>query len=682
MATFADAMLAPSKYTLTENGALSLDTTQPDDMKESIHGRMAFFFKSVRSLLTDLPQLYKYLELADAENTRDTLILCFYMRNCRKSSGGKGERDLFRHCVQWYVDHGKSHLIEKNLDSVVKFGRWDDVLICPGGYLFMARQLLADYQRVKEWEAKKDENANRPAITLAAKWAPSASTRNKKSKDKHLPVLNAIQTLLRESSELSSSLGLLYNQPYNFQERDYRHMLSCLRRHLVVIECLMCDNQWDKIDFNHVPSNAMSLYGKKTITGRKVNQHRKRRRHVTPSTSKPGAFMRHCEERFTNWRDALKTGKTVDGKVAKVNASQLFPHEVVSNYLHSSNAVEDPLIEAQWSVLEKQVKEKGSMKSCLFVADVSGSMTEVCSPGSSVQCLDVSIALSLLGARCCEGKFKNLVVTFDNTPKFFDLSTGKYSTVDESLSPEQSDCCFDTILHPTVSRGGSRGGCGRRGLRGGCGRRGLRGGHGQNATTIRSCVNSGKFSVLDTGSDDDVIDDGDNETEEVDDETEEVETKDNPQASTTLNPQSLLVAVERLRSMEWGGSTNLQGVFDMVLERAKRVKLDQSEMPKCIVIVSDMEFNQCDSRQTNFETIKSKFQLFGYKMPTLVFWNVRSSSSTQQFPVSATEDGVILLSGFSAAIMQELLTDGLTNINPWKIVRRIIDSDVYKNIVV
>ena len=318
-------------------------------------------------------------------------------------------------------------------------------------------------------------------------------------------------------------------------------------------------------------------------------------------------------------------------------------------------AVEDPLVEAQWSVLEKQVKEKGTMNSCLFVADVSGSMVEECCKGSSVQCLDISIALSLLGARCCEGKFKNLVVTFEITPKFFDLSTGKYSMGDGSFSKEQSDVCFDTIQRPT-------------GFRGGCSR-------GES----RSCVVSGKFGILDTGSDDDVINDGD-------DETEEVETKVNPQALTTPDPQSLLVAVDRLKNMDWGGSTNLQGVFDMVLERAKRFKLDQSEMPKCIVIVSDMEFNQCDNqcslRQTNFESIKSKFEASGYVMPTLVFWNVRSSSSNQQFPVSATEDGVILLSGFSAAIMQELLTDGLTNINPWKIVRRIIDSDVYKNIVV
>lgn len=142
------------------------------------------------------------------------------------------------------------------------------------------------------------------------------------------------------------------------------------------------------------------------------------------------------------------------------------------------------------------------------------------------------------------------------------------------------------------------------------------------------------------------------------------------------------MAVDRLKNMDWGGTTNIQGVFDLVLERAKRFKIDQSEMPKCIVIVSDMEFDSCNHTKTNFETIKAKFETSGYTMPMLVFWNVRSSSTSQQFPVSATEDGVILLSGYSAAIMQELLTDGLTNINPWKIVRRIIDSDVYKNIVV
>lgn len=592
--SFRDAMMAESAY--TENGSLSLSTTQPVDVTKSIHGRMDFFFKTVRNLLTDEDQLYKYLELADSENVRDTLVLVFHLRNCRSKNGGKGERDLFRRCVEWYKSRGKGDLLEKNLSSVVEFGRWDDVLICPGGHAFMARQLLDDYEVVTKWKesAKGQEiDTPRPAITLASKWAPSACMKNNKSKGKHVPMVMALTNILvYENREVFGRRVL--------REREYRRMLSALRENLVVLERLMCQNQWDSIDFNHVSSNAMHLYGKKTIKSQQEPESRKRR-HFADC---PGAFMRHCPERFTQWRESLKMGKMEDGKVAKVNAAQLFPHEVVSQYLvrHAHAKSPDALVEAQWNVLEAEVKKKGNLSGCLFVADVSASMEDKTSPGSSTRCMDVAVALSLLGARCSTGQFKNLVMTFSDDPCFFDVATGSYQD-----NPERP---------ASTSRGF------------GC-------------HTVPQ----------------DVEIEGD--------------------------PASMFAAVKRLTNMLWGSSTNLQAVFDLILTRSQKYKVPESECPKAVVIISDMEFNPAtDNSKTNFETIRDKYHAAGYKMPKLVFWNVRSSSDTAQFPVTANENGTVLLSGYSPSIMKELMDDGLDNINPWKIVRRIVDSDTYRNIVV
>lgn len=611
--SFRQAMADRAAY--TENGALSLSTTQPVGIDESIHGRMAFFFKTVRSLLKDEPQLYEYLARADAENVRDALVLCFHLRNCRSKNGGKGERDLFRRCVEWYKAHGKGHLLEKNLSSVVEMGRWDDVLFCPGGHLFMAKQLLADFEVVQKWAksraemkgvtdvnpyasiSESDDKEQRPAITLAAKWAPSACMKNKKSRGKHIPMVQAMNDVLRATN--STLLGRRV-----IREREYRKMLSTLREHLVVLERLMCSNKWTLVDFNHVPSNAMHLYGKLNIKGQKkvapVSRKRGRgRRGRDPvEEARPGAFMRHCEERFTQWREALKTGKTEDGKVAKVNASQLFPHEVVSQYLVKHATEPDALVEAQWTVLERELKAKGSLKGCLFVADVSGSMEAESSPGSSTRCMDVSIALSLLGARCSEGKFKDLVVTFSDHPCFFDLASGQY--IEKKVA-----------THSYWSESSSASGV---------------------------------------------------------------------MKDSKHDPSSLFLAAQRLHAMDWGGSTNLQAVFDLVLERGVKYKVDASEMPKAIVIVSDMEWNSCCTNKTNVETIRDKYSAAGYKVPTLVFWNVRSSSDTRQFPVSADEEGTILLSGYSSSIMKELMDDGFTNVNPWKVVRKIIEDPIYANI--
>jgi hypothetical protein len=283
--SFRQAMADTTAF--TENGALSLSTTQPVGQAESVHGRMAFFFKMVRTVTDD--QLFNYLAHSDAESVRDTLVLVFHLRNCRsKKSGGKGERDLFRRCVEWYKIHGKGDLIQKNLDQVVEFGRWDDVLVCPGGHAHMARQLLSDYEVVQGWKAAGEEQkATRPAITLAAKWAPSACMKNKKSQGQHVPMVAAL-------NEILATQGKTLLERRVIREREYRKMLSLLRDYSTVIERLMCANQWDAIAFNHVPSNAMHLYGKSKISSKRKPQTHKRRRDSTEDKkARPGAFMRH-----------------------------------------------------------------------------------------------------------------------------------------------------------------------------------------------------------------------------------------------------------------------------------------------------------------------------------------------------------------------------------------------------
>ena len=565
--TFAQSM--SQQVALTENGALSLSTTQPVGMDESIHGRMAFFFKTVRSLMSDTAQLYKYLSLANSENVRDTLILVFHLRNCRSKNGGKGERSLFRACVEWYKMNGKEDLLRRNLASVVEFGRWDDVLVCPGGHDYMARQLLADAAIVRDWkekveskvEIKEEISAPNPIISLASKWAPSACSKNEKSKDKHVAMVKAINAVLKETGQ--TLLGR-----HAIREKEYRQTLSMLRGHLVLVERLMCANQWSRIDFNHVPSNAMHLYGKSVINGAKKSHKKRSRSFSNHGRSLPGAFLRHCPETFPAWRESLKYGKTEDGKVVKVNASQLFPHELVAQYL-AHNKQEDALVEAQWKVLEDDVRKKGSLRGCLFVADVSGSMTVEASPGSSVRCLDVSVALSLLGSRASDGVFKDLVMTFSESPTFFEIKE-----------------------------------------------------------------------------------------------------------------ESMFGAVTSMANMDWGGNTNLEAVFDLILQRGLMYHVPESEMPRAVVIVSDMEFDSACRMSTNFESIRQKYDSARYKCPTLVFWNVRTSSDVHQFPVSADESGTILLSGYSSSMMKELMEDDITKIDPWKVVRKIIDSPMYANIVV
>lgn len=45
-------------------------------------------------------------------------------------------------------------------------------------------------------------------------------------------------------------------------------------------------------------------------------------------------------------------------------------------------------------------------------------------------------------------------------------------------------------------------------------------------------------------------------------------------------------------------------------------------MPKALIILSDMEFNEASNRNTNFKVAKKKYKDVGYDLPTIVFWNL------------------------------------------------------------
>lgn len=132
-------------------------------------------------------------------------------------------------------------------------------------------------------------------------------------------------------------------------------------------------------------------------------------------------------------------------------------------------------------------------------------------------------------------------------------------------------------------------------------------------------------------------------------------------------------------------NTNLELVFNLLLETAIKHKIPQSDLPQRILIISDMEFDQaCEyasyydhnsvmSRyKTLFDTIKVKWVKAGYTMPEVVFWNV--NSRTQTIPVTSNEAGVNLMSGFSVNNVKMILSGKL---DPWSALKSVLDSGRY-----
>lgn len=120
-------------------------------------------------------------------------------------------------------------------------------------------------------------------------------------------------------------------------------------------------------------------------------------------------------------------------------------------------------------------------------------------------------------------------------------------------------------------------------------------------------------------------------------------------------------------------STNIESVFDLILSTAVKNSMEQSDMPKTVLMVSDMEFNGLpDSDEVLFEEIGKKFAEHGYKLPKLVFWNVNSRTGT--IPITENENGVILLSGFSKNLMEMVMS---SETDPYKALKKVLNSARY-----
>ena len=105
-------------------------------------------------------------------------------------------------------------------------------------------------------------------------------------------------------------------------------------------------------------------------------------------------------------------------------------------------------------------------------------------------------------------------------------------------------------------------------------------------------------------------------------------------------------------------NTDIASTFKLILKTAVASKLKQEDMPKTILVISDMEFDRgayFDKRL--FEAISQEYEEYGYKLPKLVFWNVASRTNT--IPLTENENGVALVSGYSTNIVRMVLSNKL-----------------------
>ena len=131
----------------------------------------------------------------------------------------------------------------------------------------------------------------------------------------------------------------------------------------------------------------------------------------------------------------------------------------------------------------------------------------------------------------------------------------------------------------------------------------------------------------------------------------------------------------QISEISWGGSTNLAKTFELILHRGQSCGLTDEDMPKRLIIVSDMQFNaiEWNSSLTNFEAIDTMYSRSGYTRPQIVFWNVNGSST--DFPVTSGQHETALVAGSSPSTLRAIING--TDFTPRGIMRETLNSDRY-----
>ena len=192
--------------TTTENGM----TTNSSSLKHCVN----LFFQIGAMRGTSKDRLFTKVSKAFNEDPLTTIRIIFWARDVR---GGAGERQIFRDCLLWLCDNHRD-VINKNINLISEYGRWDDVLTLVGTQ--------------NCWDSALDlvKTALDNEDGLCAKWMPRKGTK-----------ANIIRRYLKLSP------------------KQYRKLLVEMTD---VVETKMCAKEWYSINYSKLPSLASSRYQK------------------------------------------------------------------------------------------------------------------------------------------------------------------------------------------------------------------------------------------------------------------------------------------------------------------------------------------------------------------------------------------------------------------------------------
>ena len=162
--------------------------------------------------------------------------------------------------------------------------------------------------------------------------------------------------------------------------------------------------------------------------------------------------------------------------------------------------------------------------------------------------------------------------------------------------------------------------------------------------------------------------------------------------------ETLKEKVEHARRYAKGLSTDFQAACDLILRRLVENSVPRDEAPKDLLVLTDMGFDaacgvgqagyytgnyythnvKTAGWQTQLQIIRSNFAAAGYEAPRIVIWNLRAEY--KDFHAKADEDGVVVLSGWSPAVLKAIQKGGVEVRTPYQGLRELLDDARYDRV--
>ena len=183
---------------------------------------------------------------------------------------------------------------------------------------------------------------------------------------------------------------------------------------------------------------------------------------------------------------------------------------------------------------------------------------------------------------------------------------------------------------------------------------------------------------------------------------------------------SLFEKVKVCSKSPWGGSTDFVAAHELILDACVKAQLQPDELPEWFMILSDMQFNQAHTSNSNnrynflnqiqgdnyyssppsllnikwttiHEMLGRAYHTAGmkacgtpYNVPQQIYWNLRGD--TVGFPVQSDTPNTQLISGFNTSLLKLFLTENNVDSyvvenphipSPWSTFRKAVDIETY-----